>query len=56
VKVRFAPFFTSTHGVRIAEPTLDAESLAEHALRALERFDLNRSVRLLGVRTELRRT
>ena len=56
VKVRFAPFFTSTHGVRIAEPTLDAESLAEHALRALERFDLNRPVRLLGVRAELRRT
>jgi DNA polymerase-4 len=55
VKVRFAPFFTSTHGVPIAEPTLDAESLAEHALRALERFELDRPVRLLGVRAELSR-
>jgi DNA polymerase-4 len=47
VKVRFAPFFTSTHGVPIAEPT------AEAAGRALAKFALDRPVRLLGVRAEL---
>lgn len=53
VKVRFAPFFTNTHGVPVAEPTADAETLAEAASRALARFDLDRPVRLLGVRAEL---
>lgn len=53
VKVRFAPFFTSTHGVPLPEPTLDAAVLERGALAALERFDLDRPVRLLGVRAEL---
>ena len=48
VKVRFAPFFTSTHGVTLAEPTADPEAVAEAAARALERFDLDRPVRLVG--------
>jgi DNA polymerase-4 len=56
VKVRFAPFFTSTHGVPIPEPTLDPDTLAERALRALERFELDRPIRLLGVRAELQET
>ena len=53
VKVRFAPFFTSTHGVALAEPTADPERLAEAAGRALARFELDRPVRLLGVRAEM---
>lgn len=53
VKVRFSPFFTKTHGVALAEPTLDATAIERGALGALERFDLDRSVRLLGVRAEL---
>lgn len=53
VKVRFAPFFTSTHGVPLAEPTLDAAAIERGAQAALERFDLDRPVRLLGVRAEL---
>ena len=53
VKVRFAPFFTSTHGVTLAEPTADADLVAEAAARALERFDLDRPVRLVGVRAEM---
>ena len=53
VKVRFAPFFTSTHGVTLAEPTADADLVAEAAGRALERFDLDRPVRLVGVRAEM---
>jgi DNA polymerase IV len=53
VKVRFAPFFTSTRGVTLAEPTADADAVAEAAARALERFDLDRPVRLVGVRAEM---
>ncbi len=53
VKVRFAPFSTSTHGVPLDEPTLDPEAIERGALRALERFELERPVRLLGVRAEL---
>jgi DNA polymerase-4 len=53
VKVRFAPFFTSTHGVALAEPSLDPTAIERGALAALERFDLDRPVRLLGVRAEL---
>jgi len=52
VKVRFAPFFTSSHGVRLPEPTTDADPIEAGALEALARFDLDRPVRLLGVRVE----
>jgi DNA polymerase-4 len=53
VKVRFAPFFTSTHGVTLGEPTIEPEAIRSAALRALERFELDRPVRLLGVRAEM---
>jgi len=53
VKVRFAPFFTSTHGVPLPEPSLEADALQAGALAALAKFDLDRPVRLLGVRAEL---
>ncbi len=53
VKVRFAPFFTSTHGARVDPPTLEAATIQAAALEALGRFDLDRPVRLLGVRAEL---
>ncbi len=46
VKVRFAPFFTTTRGVAF-ESSLEASALA-----ALERIRLDRRVRLLGVRVE----
>jgi DNA polymerase-4 len=53
-KVRFAPFFTSTHGVALPEPTIDSDAFAAGALAALDRFeDLDRPVRLVGVRAEL---
>jgi len=55
VKVRFAPFFTSTHGTPLEAPTLDPEAIERAALAALERFELDRPVRLLGVRAELAR-
>lgn len=53
VKVRFAPFFTTTHGGTLPEPSSDPSEVEAAALRALERFDLDRPVRLLGVRVEL---
>lgn len=52
VKVRFAPFFTSTHGVGLSGPTTDAARIEAAALDALARFELDRPVRLLGVRAE----
>jgi DNA polymerase-4 len=53
VKVRFAPFFTSTHGVKLAAPTTHPDEVERAALAALDRFDMDRPVRLLGVRAEL---
>jgi DNA polymerase-4 len=52
VKVRVAPFFTSTHGHALGEPTADAEAIVAAALRALDLFTDDRPVRLLGVRAE----
>jgi len=55
VKVRFAPFDTHTHGVRLEEPSIDPAVIEAGALRALEGFELDRPVRLLGVRAEMPR-
>jgi DNA polymerase-4 len=53
VKLRTSSFFTSTHGRKLPEPTADTESIVDAALAALALFDLDRPVRLLGVRAEL---
>jgi nucleotidyltransferase/DNA polymerase involved in DNA repair len=52
VKVRYAPFFTSSHGRTLAEPSGDPAVIAQAALAALEEFPGRRPVRLLGVRAE----
>jgi len=52
VKVRYAPFVTETHGVKLAAPSSDASVLATAAAGALARFTGRRPVRLLGVRAE----
>jgi nucleotidyltransferase/DNA polymerase involved in DNA repair len=52
VKVRYKPFFTSTHGVPLAEPGSDPAAIEAAALAALEHFTGRRPVRLLGVRAE----
>jgi nucleotidyltransferase/DNA polymerase involved in DNA repair len=52
VKVRYAPFFTSTHGHTLAEPTSDEAVIGQAALAALDGFIDRRPVRLLGVRAE----
>lgn len=53
VKMRFAPFFTSTRSRRLGEPSTDAEAVVAAAATALARFELDRAVRLVGVRTDL---
>ena len=53
VKLRTSSFFTSTHGVKLAEPTVEADHIVEAVLAALARFPPGRPVRLLGVRAEL---
>ncbi|HUA42150.1 MAG TPA: DNA polymerase IV [Streptosporangiaceae bacterium] len=59
VKVRYRPFFTSTHGVPLAAPVMVREqgdaaaaAIEAAALAALEQFTGRRPVRLLGVRAE----
>jgi DNA polymerase-4 len=53
VKIRFAPFITNTHGAPLREPTIDAAAIEKAATTALERFELDRPVRLVGVKVEL---
>ncbi|MGZ4152312.1 MAG: DNA polymerase IV [Actinomycetota bacterium] len=53
VKVRFAPFSTHTHGAPLGEPTMEPAAIEAAAAVALARFDLDRPVRLLGVKVEL---
>jgi DNA polymerase-4 len=52
VKVRYKPFFTSTHGVPLEAPTADPAAIEQAALAALAKFTDRRPVRLLGVRAE----
>jgi len=53
VKVRFAPFTTTTRSITLPEPTSDPATLEAAALEVLERFRPGRPVRLVGVRAEL---
>ena len=52
VKVRYAPFFTKTHGHTLPEPTEDPVAIESAALTALQGFTRHDPVRLLGVRAE----
>jgi DNA polymerase IV len=52
VKVRFVTFYTPIKSRKLPEVTEDPEVIAETALTLLEKFDLRRPVRLLGVRVE----
>lgn len=54
VKVRTASFFTRTKIAKLGDgPTTDADVVAARALAVLGRFELDRPVRLLGVRVML---
>ncbi|EHR49430.1 nucleotidyltransferase/DNA polymerase involved in DNA repair [Saccharomonospora marina XMU15] len=52
VKVRFAPFITTTRSVTLPEPTNDGVTIERAAMEVFDRFRLDRPVRLLGVRAE----
>jgi len=53
IKVRFVPFFTTTRVHKLSEPTTDPETVAVTAASLLDRLELGRPIRLLGVRVEL---
>ncbi|PVG81486.1 DNA polymerase IV [Nocardioides gansuensis] len=53
LKVRFKPFFTTTRIRKLAEPTYDADMIADTALDLLAALDDDRPIRLLGVRAEM---
>ncbi|HEX4982727.1 MAG TPA: DNA polymerase IV [Ilumatobacteraceae bacterium] len=53
VKVRTATFFTRTKIHKLPQPTTDPAEVARTALVVVERFELTRPVRLLGVRVVL---
>jgi DNA polymerase IV len=53
VKVRTATFFTRTKIHKLTQPTTDPAAVARAALVVLDRFELTRPVRLLGVRVVL---
>jgi DNA polymerase-4 len=53
VTVRTATFYTRTKIRKLDEPTTDADLIVAAALRVLDLFELDRPVRLLGVRLEL---
>ena len=53
IKVRFAPFLTSTRVTKLRLATADPEVVADTAVQLLDRYEHLRPVRLLGVRVEL---
>ena len=53
VKVRTATFFTRTKISKLPEPTTDPAEVVRVARLVLDRFELDRPVRLLGVRVVL---
>jgi DNA polymerase-4 len=53
VKVRTSTFFTRTKIRKLPAPTTDPQAVERVALAVLDTFDLDRPVRLLGVRVEL---
>jgi DNA polymerase-4 len=53
VKVRFAPFFTTSRSLTLPEPTYDAGVIGEAAVELFERIEDDRPVRLFGVRAEM---
>jgi DNA polymerase IV len=53
ITVRYASFFTPTRITTLPAPTQDPDAVARAAVGLLDRLDLRRPVRLLGVRAEL---
>ena len=53
VTVRTATFYTRTKIRKLAAPSSDRDVIVAAALRVLDLFELDRPIRLLGVRLEL---
>jgi DNA polymerase IV len=53
LKIRFAPFFTHSHSVRLESPTNDAGTIRAAAAQVLSDVEVTRPVRLLGLRATL---
>ena len=53
IKVRFVPFITTTRVHKLASPTREPTVVADNAVALLDRLELGRPIRLLGVRVEL---
>jgi DNA polymerase-4 len=53
VTVRNSAFFTRTKIRKLPEPSIDPDVVVPAALKVLDLFELDRPVRLLGVRLEL---
>ncbi|MGK8521252.1 DNA polymerase IV [Nocardia asteroides] len=53
VTVRTNTFYTRSKQEKLPEPTINVARIAETALRIVDRFELDRPIRLLGVRLEL---
>ncbi|GAA2740755.1 DNA polymerase IV [Terrabacter aerolatus] len=53
LKVRYAPFFTTTKARKLPGPTVDRDVVVAAAVALAETLDPDREVRLLGVRAEM---
>ncbi|MEY9892170.1 DNA polymerase-4 [Catenulispora sp. MAP5-51] len=53
LKIRYAPFVTKTRSITLPAPTADAGEIERAALEVFALLELDRPVRLLGVRVEL---
>ncbi|WP_435770656.1 DNA polymerase IV [Nocardioides sp. SYSU DS0651] len=53
LKLRYRPFSTVSRSSTLAQPTFDADVLADAAVALLDRVERDRPVRLLGVRLEM---
>jgi DNA polymerase-4 len=52
LKIRYAPFLTKTRSITLPAPTADAAEIERAALEVFALLELDRPVRLLGVRVE----
>jgi DNA polymerase-4 len=52
VKLRFISFYTPIKSRKLKSPTQDPEVIASTALDLLQKFEIRRPIRLLGVRVE----
>jgi DNA polymerase-4 len=53
IVVRYSSFFTQSRVTKLAEPTQEADPIIAAATSLLDRIDVDRAIRLLGVRADL---